>query len=55
MSLLPEGYEYEYFVYNAAESVSEEEIILDMPYHKVVKRMMFKKFTNFIQENLEKQ
>jgi len=55
MLLLPDGYNEDYMIYAASESLQDEEVVANMEFHKVVKRMMFKKFDAFIQEKLNEQ
>lgn len=54
MTIFPDKYGLDYLVYSASVSLSDEEKIWDMEYHKVFKRMMFKKFDSFIEESLSK-
>lgn len=54
MTILPEEYNLEYLVYSASTSLSDEETVWDLEYHKVFRRMMFKKFDSFIEESVSK-
>jgi hypothetical protein len=49
---LPDEYNLDYLVYSASNSLSEEQIIMDIELHKVFKRMMFKRFDSHIEERL---
>lgn len=49
MGSLPEEYEMDYLVYSASSNITEEKIIWDMDYVQVIKRMMFKKFDNWVE------
>lgn len=46
---LPEELEIDYMVYAASDSLTEEPIVWESDYVSVVRRMMFKKFDNWIQ------
>lgn len=48
MSALPENLDYDYLVYSASNSFSEEKELWNADYVSVVKRMLFKKFDNFV-------
>ena len=52
MLMMPDGYDLEYLVYAASGSLSEEQLVMDLEFHKVFRRMMFKKFDSYIEENL---
>jgi hypothetical protein len=55
MSQLPDRYEYDYVIFSASDSLVEEERLWIMDWNKVIKRMMFKKFNNYIEKRyLEK-
>ncbi len=50
--MMPDGYDLEYLVYAASDSLSEEQLVMGLEFHKVFRRMMFKKFDSYIEENL---
>ncbi|MCZ2268222.1 MAG: hypothetical protein LC124_05145 [Ignavibacteriales bacterium] len=50
--MLPDKYNLNYLVYSASNSLSEEERVMDLEFHKVFRRMMFKRFDSFIEEEL---
>ena len=52
MLCMPDNYNLDYLVYSASNSLSEEQIIMDLELHKVFKRMMFKRFDSWIEEEL---
>ena len=52
MSAMPDGYDYDYLVYSASDSLSEQKEIWNMEYSEVVKRMMFKKFDNWVEQGI---
>lgn len=55
MSEFPDKYGYDYIIFSASSSLHEEESLWLMDWDKVIKRMMFKRFNNYIQEKyLEK-
>lgn len=49
--MLEDDYELDFLVYSASGSLEEESITENTELHKIVKRLMFKKFENFIEEN----
>ncbi len=49
---MPDEYSIDYLVYAASDSLSEEQIIMDLEFHKVFKRMMFKRFDSYVEEQL---
>lgn len=51
MLMLEDDYELDFLVYSASGSLEEESITENTELHKIVKRLMFKKFENFIEEN----
>lgn len=55
MLLLPDEYDMDYLVYGASSSISEEEYIENLELHRVVKRMMMKKFDSYIEELLSER
>lgn len=55
MLMLPDGYDMDYLIYGASSNLREEEHIENLPLHKVVKRMMFKKFDSFIEETISER
>ncbi len=52
MTMMPEEYNMQYLVYSASNTLSEEEIISNLELHKVFRRMMFKRFDSYIEDNL---
>jgi hypothetical protein len=50
LSTLDEKYEIDYLVFSASENLIEEEYAWNMRYSDVIKRLMFRKLNNFIQE-----
>lgn len=55
MSMMNPSYNMEYLVYSASVSLSDEEFIWDTELHKVFRRMMFKKFDSYIEEELTRK
>jgi hypothetical protein len=51
MSELPDKYNYDYTVFSASTSFSEEEELWLADFDKVVLRMMFKKFNNYVEKS----
>ena len=49
---MPDNYNLDYLVYSASNSLGEELIIMDLELHKVFKRMMFKRFDSWVEEEL---
>uniref|UniRef100_A0A6M3IZZ4 Uncharacterized protein n=1 Tax=viral metagenome TaxID=1070528 RepID=A0A6M3IZZ4_9ZZZZ len=49
VSQLPEDYEFEYIVYQASSSLEEYERLMLEDWGKIIKRMVFKKFDNWVQ------
>jgi hypothetical protein len=52
MTLLPKEDELDYLVYSASNSILEEPLIWDLRYYDVIKRMLFKKFNNWIEAEI---
>ena len=52
MSMMPDEYEYDYLVFSASSSITEEEAIWNMRFSEVYKRMIFRKFDSFIEQSL---
>lgn len=52
MSLLPDEYNYDYFVYSASDNIRDIEYIWEMRYSEVVKINMLKKFKSYAEELL---
>lgn len=52
MTLLPNEDELDYLVYSASNSITEEPLIWNLRFHEVIKRMMFKKFDNWVESEL---
>lgn len=50
MGELPEKYSTDYLVYAASSSLEEEVKVWETDYVKVVKRMLFKKFDNWLEK-----
>jgi hypothetical protein len=55
MLMLPDGYDMDYLVYGASSNLSEESEIENMEFHRVVRRMMFKKFDSYTEEKLSER
>lgn len=49
---MPDEYNLNYLVYSASKTLSEEELLMDFELHKIFRRMMFKRFDSFIEEQL---
>lgn len=49
MSALPQKYEIDYIVYNASTSAEEELKLWTFDYLFVIKRMMMRKFDNWVE------
>ena len=52
MSMMPDEYEYDYLVFSASNSITEEEAIWNMRFSEVYKRMTFRKFDSFVEQSL---
>ena len=50
--MMPPEYNMEYLVYSASDTLSEEETVVNLELHKVFRRMMFKRFDSYIEDNL---
>lgn len=48
---MPEKYSYDYLVFSASSSLSEEKEIWESQFYDVIKRFMFKKFDNRIEQD----
>lgn len=55
MSMLPDKFNLDYLVYSASNTLSEEQIVKKLELHKVFKRMMFKKFDSYVEEQLSRK
>jgi len=49
--MLEDDYELDFLVYSASESLEEEKVTENTELHRIIKRQMFRKFENFIEEN----
>lgn len=48
----PRDYRLEYMIYSASSTLEEESKLWDYPLYEVYKRMMFKKFENWLEWNI---
>lgn len=48
---MPEKYNYDYLVFSASSSFSEESNVWEYQFYDVIKRFMFKKFDNRIEQD----
>lgn len=51
LSSLPGKYNYDYMVYAVSKSITEEKEVWELPLYEVIKRFMFKKFDNKIEQD----
>ena len=51
---MPEKYSYDYLVFSASDSFSEQKEIWGTEFYEVIKRFMFKKFDNAVERNYMK-
>jgi hypothetical protein len=53
-SALPDKYDLDYLVYNSSDNVLQEEIIWNTEITQLYKRLLLRKFDNWIKEQYQK-
>ena len=51
---LPGGFDLDFFVYQVADTIMDEERAWDMPFVQIIKRMKFDSFTEWVRRSKQK-